>query len=51
MEKFSKCQKTMSQQRQHGNLTEEAIKYLENGSYASDCSANRREALGRRLTN
>ena len=35
----------MSQQRKDGNLTEEAINYIENGTYASDCPANRKRSI------
>ena len=34
----------MSQQREDGNLTEEAINYIKNGTYTSDCSANRKRS-------
>ena len=35
----------MSQQKEDGNLTEEAINYIENGTYTSDCSANRKRSI------
>ena len=35
----------MSQQREDGNLTEEAINYIENGTYVSDCPANRKRSI------
>ena len=35
----------MSQQREDGNLTVEAINYIESGTYASDCSANRKRSI------
>ena len=35
----------MSQQKEDENLTEEAINYTENGTYGSDCSANRKRSI------
>ena len=35
----------MSHQREDGNLTEEAINYIENGTYVSDCPANRKRSI------
>ena len=35
----------MSQQREDGNLTDETLNYIENGTYGSDCSANRKRSI------
>ena len=42
---FQSVKKSMSQQREDGNLTEEAINYIENGTCASDCPANRKRSI------
>ena len=35
----------MSQHREDGNMTEEAINYIENGTFALDCPANRKRSI------
>ena len=43
--KFQSVKKPMSKQREDVNLTEEVINYKENGTYASDCPANRKRSI------
>ena len=47
---FSSVKKAMSQQREDGNLTNEAINYIENWTYASDCPVNRKRSIRKKAS-